>query len=202
MRTNLCSTSGPLALVYALPSEHPRKRGFPTPSEEAGGLGGADVSQANRKLAPPPSALWTELDPGRGRGRGSRGGVVEGWRRVLGLSVGARRRCCSHARPPEPPLPRAQVRPPRRSAIASLGTSCPRPRAVSAPHRPGGGPTAYPPPRRPADPDCLHIRRDAGLEAQVPHLSPRCAHGQMSENWRNPGRGKFVDIQAPRGAGD
>lgn len=164
-------------------------------------MGGADVSQANRKRAPPPSALWTELDPGRGRGRGPRGGVVEGWRRVLGLSVGARRRGCSHAGPLEQPQRSAQVRPPRRSAIASLGTSCPRPRAVSAPHRPGGGPVAYPPPRRPADPDCPPIRRDAGLGARVPHLSPCCTRGQISETRRNPGRGKFVDIGAPRGAG-
>lgn len=105
-------------------------------------MGGADVPQTNRKRAPPPSELWTELDPGRGRGRGLRGGVVEGRRRVLWLSVGARRRGCSHAGPPEPPQPSAQVRPSRRSAIASLGTSCLCPRAVSASHRPGGGPTA------------------------------------------------------------
>lgn len=140
-------------------------------------MGGADVPKTNRKRAPPPSELWTELDPGRGRGRGRRGGVVEGRRRVLCLSVGARRRGCLHAGPPEPPQRSAQVRPPRRSAIASLGTSCPRPRAVSASHRPGGGPTAYPPPRRPADPDCPHIRRDAGWGARVPHLSSRCARG-------------------------
>lgn len=153
-------------------------------------MGGANVSQANRKRAPPPSALWTELDPGRGRGRGSRGGVVEGWRRVLGLSVGARRRGCSHAGPPEPPLLSAQVRPPRRSAIASLGTSCPRPRAMSAPHRPGGRPTAYPPPRRPADPDCLHIRRDAGLGARVPHLVPTLRSRTDVGDPTQPGAGK------------
>lgn len=40
-------------------------------------MGGAYVPQTNRKRAPPPSALWTELDPGRGRGRGRGGGVVE-----------------------------------------------------------------------------------------------------------------------------
>uniref|UniRef100_A0ABK0LDA5 Uncharacterized protein n=1 Tax=Rattus norvegicus TaxID=10116 RepID=A0ABK0LDA5_RAT len=115
--------------------------------------------------------------------------------------VGARRRRCSHAGPRKPPQPSAQVRPPRRSTIASLGTSGPRPRAVSAPRRPGGGPTAYPPPRRPADPDCPHIRRDAWCGARVPHLSPGCARGQIWETRRKPERGKFVDIRAPRGAG-
>ncbi|ERE83139.1 hypothetical protein H671_2g6927 [Cricetulus griseus] len=33
---------------------------------------------------------------------------------------------------------------------------------MSAPRRPGGGPTASPPPRRPCDPDCPQDGRDAG----------------------------------------
>lgn len=126
------------------------------------GVGGAGASQANRKRAPPPSALWTELDPGRGLGgRGRGGGVVAGWRRVLGLSVGARSRCCSHAGPPEPPQPST-------GKAAALqrhrvpGDRCPRPPVMSAPRRPGGGSTASPPPRRPSDPVCPHGCRDAG----------------------------------------
>lgn len=199
-RTNLRSASGPLHWFMLCPLSI-RASAASQPPARRRRVGGADVPQANRKRAPPPSALWTELDPGRGRGRGRRGGVVEGWRRVLGLSVGARRRRCSHAGPPKPPQPSAQVRPPRRSTIASLGTSGPRPRAVSAPRRPGGGPTAYPPPRLPADPDCPHIRRDAWCGARVPHLSSGCARGQILETRRKPERGKFVDIRAPRGAG-
>uniref|UniRef100_A0A8C2MHN9 Uncharacterized protein n=1 Tax=Cricetulus griseus TaxID=10029 RepID=A0A8C2MHN9_CRIGR len=95
--------------------------------------------------------------------------------------VGACRRCCSHAGPPGPPQPST-------GKAAALqrhrvpGDRCPRPRAMSAPRRPGGGPTASPPPRRPCDPDCPQDGRD------------------LSESLRNPRRGKFVDIRTWRGA--
>lgn len=95
----------------------------------------------------------------------------------------------------------AQVRPPRCSAIASLGTAVRVLRSCQRRAAQGAGPR---PPLPHGAPPTLPARTVAGMRgggASVSHLSPRCAGGPLPETRRNPGPGKFVDIRASRGAG-
>lgn len=200
MRSQQHAAPRPPALAFALPSELPRKRGIPTPSEEAGSGRDRRPPGQSKTSAPALGALWTELDPGRELG----GVAAEGaWLRAGGGSWGCQSApAAAAARTPglRSRLSPAQVRPPRCSVVASLGTAV----RVRGPCQRRAAQGAGPRPPLPHDaPRTLTVRTLVGMRGGGFALTPvpRCAGGQFSETRRNPGRGKFVDIRAPRGAG-
>lgn len=166
-RSKQHSAPRPPVLAIALPSELPRKRGIPTPSEEAGSGRGWRPPGQSKASAPALGALWTELDPGRELG----GVAVEGaWLRAGGGSWGCQSApAAAAARTPglRSRLSPAQVRPPRCSAVASLGTAVRRPCQRRAAQ--GAGPR---PPLPHDAPRTLTVRTIAGMRGRGFALTP------------------------------
>lgn len=169
MRSKRQSAPRPPAQAIALPSELPRKRGIPTPSEEAGSGRGWRPPGQSKASAPALGALWTELDPGRELG----GVAVEGaWLRAGGGSWGCQSApAAAAARTPglRSRLSPAQVRPPRCSAVASLGTAV----RVRGPCQRRAAQGAGPRPPLPHDaPRTLTVRTLAGMRGRGFALTP------------------------------